>query len=259
MKQWLREHMKQTNLGYKMYLAAKAGYLGTPHRPKADWANAVLRTQTDVDESMVQVRKLGLPLVDNTPKNWDTLAALDAVLNNTTPDAHVFDAGGELYSMLLPWLFLYGYRNLIAGNIAFERRTRKGPIVYDYIDITTTSFQAGHFDAVTCLSVIEHGVDLDAYFKEMSRILKPGSILVTSTDYYETKVDTRGQFAYGAPIHIFDKTEILDAVELAKRYGLELTSPLDLTCTDRVVHWKRYDLRYTFVVFTLRKSRSGNC
>ena len=37
-------------------------------------------------------------------------------------------------------------------------------------DITKLRFDAGTFDAVTCLSVVEHGVDLDAYFREMSRI-----------------------------------------------------------------------------------------
>ena len=52
------------------------------------------------------------------------------------------------------------------------------------------------------------GVNLAAYFKEMARILKPGGLLITSTDYYDSPVDTRGQVAFGAPIHIFSPDEI---------------------------------------------------
>ena len=65
--------------------------------------------------SIEQVQRLGLPLVGGTaankePKNWDSLAALELILKNTDPRASIFDAGGERYSMILPWLALYGYR-----------------------------------------------------------------------------------------------------------------------------------------------------
>jgi SAM-dependent methyltransferase len=111
------------------------------------------------------------------------------------------------------------------------------------------------FNAVTCLSVIEHGVDLAAYFREMSRIVKPGGLLITSTDYYDTPIDTKNQVAYGVPIHIFTKDEILNAMDLARGERFSLVAPLDLRCQDKVVHWKPYDLAYTFVVFSLRKAR----
>jgi 2-polyprenyl-3-methyl-5-hydroxy-6-metoxy-1,4-benzoquinol methylase len=82
-------------------------------------------------------------------------------------------------------------------------------------DITHTEYDAATFDAITCLSVIEHGVDLDAYFREMSRILKPGGILITSTDYWQAPIDTKGQEMYGVPIHVFTQQEIRHAIELA--------------------------------------------
>jgi hypothetical protein len=90
----------------------------------------------------------------------------------------------------------------------------------------------------------------------MSRILKPGGILITSTDYYETPVDTRGQMAFGVPIHIFTKDEIIRALEIARQFGLSSASSLDLSSGERVVHWEKYDLRYSMVVFSLQKSAS---
>jgi hypothetical protein len=87
----------------------------------------------------------------------------------------------------------------------------------------------------------------------MSRILKPKGILITSTDYYETPIDTKGQIAYGVPIHMFTKEEIEEALDISQKYGLFLTSPLDLTCSEKVVCWKQYDLQFTFLNFVLRK------
>src|ERR1700674_1448715 len=233
----------------------RSGVTGPHGLPAAPWANAVLQPQSQAAASLAQLRTLGLPPATDAPKNWDALAALDLILASTRRTARIFDAGGEHYSMILPWLWLYGYRNLIAGNLAFATRSTLGPIVYEHADITHTHYPDGFFDAVTCLSVIEHGVDLRRYFQEMSRIIAPGGLLITSTDYWETPVDTRGQCAYGVPIRIFTRPEIVAALELARSFDFELLAEPDLGVTERVVHWQPYDLLYTFVIFSLRKQR----
>jgi SAM-dependent methyltransferase len=214
----------------------------------------VLRSEREIRESVAQIERLGLPPVALPAKNWDSLAALDLILRNTDTNARIFDAGGEWYSMILPWLCLYGYRHLTAGNLVFEKRLHRGPIVYEHADLTRTKYPDGSLDVVTCLSVIEHGVDLDAYFREMSRIVRHGGLLITSTDYYELPVDTKGQHAYGVPIHIFTRDEIAQALELAESHGFSLVAPIDLRADEKVVHWAQYDLRYTFVIVSLRKT-----
>lgn len=93
----------------------------------------------------------------------------------------MLDAGAEMYSCILPWLCLYKFRRVEGINLVFKGVTRRGPITYKYGDITHTEYDTATFDAITCLSVVEHGVDLNTYFREMSRILKPGGILITST------------------------------------------------------------------------------
>jgi len=218
----------------------------------------VLRNSEEAGNAIRQVRKLGLPAVKDLPKNWDSLAALDLILRHTGKDARIFDAGGELYSMILQWLYLYGYRNLSAGNLAFRKPIKKGPIVYHHSDITRTGFDSAVFDAITCLSVIEHGVELGSYFREMSRILKPGGVLITSTDYFESRVDTRGQRAYGVPVHVFDRNEIVEALEIARRFGLAPLGPLDLRSDEKVVSWRgKHHLQYTFVVISMCKTATA--
>ena len=95
------------------------------------------------------------------------------------------------------------------------------------------------FDAITCLSVIEHGVNLKHYFREMSRILKPGGVLITSADYFEPKINTDEMRAYGTPVTVFSKNDIEEALLIAEQYGLRLTSPLDYACKEKVINWER--------------------
>jgi SAM-dependent methyltransferase len=249
----LREALLSTRVGYGAYMKSRWGG-GTRERPRVDWNNSALKTQAEVDASVAEAKRLRLPPLADAPKTWDTLAALSEVVTRTGPDATILDAGAEIYSRFLPWLYLYGYRKLFGINLIFERTMQQGPIRYEQGDITKTRFERDTFDAVACLSVVEHGVDLAAYFAEMHRILKPGGVLVTSTDYFETTTDTRGLAAYGTPIRVFTRADIEQAVETAKRCGFELTGPLDLRSQDRIVTWAQYDLKYSFVVFSMIKS-----
>lgn len=254
LRQIIRSAIERSNRGYRFLLRREHGVSGPRGYPTAPWSNAVLQSEQEVSDSLRQVERLGLPPVAETPKNWDSLAALDLILKTIDRRSRIFDAGGEAYSMILPWLALYGYQNLTAGNLVFDRAIRRGPITYEHADITHTKYATGTFDAVTCLSVIEHGVDLDAYFMEMSRILKKGGMLITSTDYYDVATDTGGQIAYGVPVHVFSRQEIEQALDLASRHGFSPTAPIDLSCSERAVHWQRLGLRYTFVMFSLQKT-----
>jgi hypothetical protein len=253
MKRVARKALQQTTAGSRYLVKREYGVRGPHGRPDAPWPCAVLSSADEVEESVAQLKRLGLPLAAETSKNWDSLAALDLILRRTNTKSRIFDAGGELYSMILPWLCMYGYRNLIAGNLVFPNPVRRGTIVYQYSDITQTEFESKYFEAITCLSVIEHGLNLDEYFREMSRILADGGVLITSTDYFETPIDTTGHIAYGAPVRVFTKQDILSALTLAERHGLHLISPLDLQSTEKVVHWEEYDLDFTFVIFSLQK------
>ena len=255
-KWMLRKVLMRTSIGYRFLLRKEHGITGPNGYPNAPWANAVLRSQEEVDSAVEQVRKLGLPLMSDLSKNWDSLAALNIILKNTCKDAKIFDAGAELYSVILPWLFLYGYKNLVGGNLVFDKKIKRGPIVYRRSDITRTGYSSNTFNAVTCLSVIEHGVDLRSFFKEMSRILKSNGMLIISMDYYETPIDTKGLSAYGVPIHIFTKEEVTKVLATAKEFGLVPVGPIDLTCSEKVVLWKKYELRFTFLTISLQKSKT---
>lgn len=238
---------------YRLDLRLKFGASRLSGSPGPHIENGTLKTRAEWEAALDNARRLRVPLHRAPEKNWDHLAAVSTILAHTSTSACILDAGAEFYSNVLPALFVYGYRKLYGINLSFTDPARRGPILYLPGDLTRTPFPDAHFDAITCLSVIEHGVPLDAYFREMHRLLKPGGLLITSTDYYPTPIDTLGMVAHGSPIKIFSKPEIQSALALAQKFGLVPTGDLDLECKDKPIRWDDYGLDYTFVIFTLRK------
>ena len=238
---------------YRLSLRMKYGASHLTQPLIRNLANATLKTRAEWQSAFEDAKRQHVPLHRGPEKNWDHLAAVSTILAHTKPDARVLDAGAEIYSNVLPALFLYGYHHLHGINLSFTAPTRRGPIRYIPGDLTRTPYADGFFDAITCMSVIEHGVPLVDYFREMYRLLKPGGLLITSTDYFPSPIDTRGQTAHGMPIKIFSRAEIEAALELAKSVGFERTGELDLDCDEKPIRWEQFGLDYTFVLFTLRK------
>lgn len=238
---------------YRFYLGCKFGGVQIPAEPEVELPNAVLQSQAQLREASEYGRRHHLPLHRAEEKNWDHLGAVRAILSTTARSGRVLDAGAEIYSNVLPALFACGFRQLYGMNLSFADTERRGTIRYLRGDITRTGFGDSFFDAVTCMSVIEHGVPLRDYFSEMLRILKPGALLITSTDYFPEAIDTSGKMAHGAPIKIFCRREAEEMLALARNCGFESTAAIDLDASARPIRWEQFDLDYTFLIFTLRK------
>ncbi len=224
---------------------------------------AVLTDRATWERSVAEAKRLRLPLHRDLPKNWDALGAVAAVLelaDDGSRSARVMDAGSARYSPVLPWLRLYGLGrapgSLIGINLEFGDQVTRDGVVFRYGDVTGTGLPDGHLDAITCMSVIEHGVPLEGFVAESARLLRPGGVLTVSTDYDQSPPDTTGKTIYGSEVHIFSPAEIRDLVAMADRHGLELVGELTdelLAHPERPVHWKRVGLDYTFILLTFRK------
>lgn len=224
----------------------------------------VLQDDGQWQAAVAEARRLRLPLHRDRPKNWDALGAVAAVLtlaDDGSRTASVLDAGSARYSSVLPWLRLYGLgagpSRLLGINLEFGRPVRRGGVLFRAGDATATGLPVGSLDAVTCMSVIEHGVPIAPFLTECARVLRPGGVLVVSTDYDQDPPDTRGHTAYGTQVHIFSPAEIGALVAQAEAVGLRLVGDLDapgaLTHRERPVHWKRTGLDYTFILLTFRR------
>jgi SAM-dependent methyltransferase len=215
--------------------------------------SATLQTTAEMLAATREVRRLRLPSHHDRQKNWDALGALATIVRRVPRDAPVLDAGSARYSSALPWLRLYSFTDLTGINIEFSGTTWRDGVRFEYGDVAATGFPTSHFGAVTCLSVIEHGVPVEEFLREMSRILRPGGLLVLSTDFDADPPDTTGLTAYGQPVHIYSPPEIDQLVAMAARHHLRLPDPPELTHPERPVTWRRYGLRYTFIRLTFER------
>lgn len=223
---------------------------GTAWRP---WVNRALQTREEVERAVETLRTAGLAPHPDRPKNWDALVALGTMLEATRRRDRILDMGAATYSPLLTWLYQFGYRRLLGIDLAYTGEIRRGPIRLRPMDLTATTFEDGWFGGVACLSVIEHGVDVEAFLREAARLLRPGGVLVASTDYWPEPIDTAGLEAFGHPVRVFDRAGIQAVIDTARRHGLELAGPVDLDATDKVVRWERFGLDYTFAVLVFRR------
>lgn len=221
--------------------------------PSSVAPTGVLGSRQEWERAVTEVRRLRLPLHPDQPKNWDASGAVRTVLEHAGRDARVLDAGSSRYSPVLAWLRLYGLRDLLGINLEFGREFRRDGVTYRHGDVTATGLPDASTDAVTCLSVIEHGVALRPFFTETARVLRPGGVLSVSTDYAREPPDTSGLRAYGVPVRVFSRADLRAMLEIADEVGFDLIGELDPEHLESPVHWRRMGLRFTFALLGLRR------
>lgn len=115
------------------------------------------------------------------------------------------------------------------------------------------------FDYITCLSVIEHEVDLQRFACETARLLKPGGKLFVTFDYWEPRVRPSTRL-YGLRWQPLDRAQVERLVSECRAAGLELASPIDWRIDDAVIRDGYYSpergIAYTFGLVTFERLRS---
>jgi hypothetical protein len=225
-----------------------------PSRPSGGWrrwTNTALQSPGDVDVAVEEIRRCGLVAHQDRPKNWDLFVALGLILDRCARWTPVLEMGAARYSPLLTWLYQYGFWNLHGIDLIYDAPIERGPIRLHQMDMTRTSFPDHAFGAIASLSVIEHGVDYEAYLSEAARLLRPGGVLFTSTDFWCEPIDTAQEQAYDQPVRINDPADIGRFLELAEAHGLRELSRQVLLCGEQVVTWDRLGIKYTFLAITL--------
>jgi SAM-dependent methyltransferase len=218
-----------------------------------------LQDRTECAAATAIVESVGLPSHHDPQKNWDAFKCIAYVASLGDLDAPVLDAGAGDQAVALRWLHRLGYRDLYGCDIAAKPTkmifTEIGAKVSKQ-ELSATSYEANFFQAVTCISVIEHGVSLKGFAREMARVLRPGGLLVVSTDYWSEPIDCTGIFPYGpdAPeMKIMTPADMQVLVGACAKAGLELCEPLQTQTRDKAIRWERTDRDYTFIFAAFRK------
>jgi len=197
-------------------------------------------------------------------KNWDGAHMVERIvaeLGDRRREAAILDVGCQ-WCPMLRWLASLGFRRLYGIDaMAVEpwwtrvsERLRGWRIDRSVQDLQQTTFPDATVSAVTSLSVIEHGVDPDRYAVEMARIIRPGGLLLTSTDYWPDGVDTSGIYPYGpqfGEMRVFDRTGLETLLATLDRRGFELGNDVSLEAAEPLVTWRGRS--YTFVLIEARR------
>jgi SAM-dependent methyltransferase len=218
-----------------------------------------LQTRQEALAATALVDSLGLPSHHDAQKNWDTFKCIAYVASLGDLEAPVLDAGSGARVVAPRWLHQLGYKAIYACDIqgAQKELYKSLGLRFSVQDLTATNYENGFFQAVTCISVIEHNVPLDAFAKEMARILRPGGLLLVSTDYWSEPIDCSGIYPYGfeaGEMKIIDPEELTGFVKMAEAAGMELCEPLQFATTEKAIRWERVDRDYTFTFVAMRKT-----
>jgi len=191
--------------------------------------------------------------VGDSIKSWDVLETLRFIEDNAAKGDAILDIG--CYASEVPIaLHKMGYTNIsgVDLNPALQEMPYSDVIRYVETNFTNTGFDDASFDVITSISVIEHGFDGMALFKEMSRLLKPGGHFVASFDYWPKKIDTTGIRFFEMDWKIFSKQDVLNLVQQAAGYKLTPVGELQYDGQERPIEYA--GKKYTFGWLVLRKN-----
>ncbi len=194
----------------------------------------------------------GVKLGDHL-KSWDVLKTVNFLDERVSREGSVLDLGAYA-SEILPVLHRLGFKTLtgIDLNPRLVDMPYRDAIHYMVGDIYSTSLEDASFDALTAVSVIEHGFDGARLLTEVSRLLKPGGYFVASVDYWPEKIDTSGIKAFGMDWMIFSRNELAAFHDLAREYGLDICGKTDFEAKQTTVKW--LGRAYTFAWMAFKKA-----
>lgn len=193
----------------------------------------IIRSWEDIKDAFFLLIREGMYLHANPPKNWD-MSKVFILLENSSRNAMILDigcGGGHTLRLLERMKFknvfgidLYpldsGHETTVYLKdkfMSYFYKIRDG-VRYRVLrgDGVETKFKDNCFDVITSISVIEHGVPLDAFFRECNRLLKKGGILFLTTDYSYKKIETNTDWT------IFNEDGVNSIVTIAKDHGFIL-------------------------------------
>ena len=191
--------------------------------------------------------------VGDNIKSWDVLETLRFIEGNVAKGDAILDIG--CYASEVPVaLYKMGYTNISGADLNPALRKMPYSDVINYVETNfmETDFEDASFNAITSISVIEHGFDGLALFKEMSRLLKPGGYFIASFDYCPEKIDTTGITFFDMDWKIFSKQDVVNLIEQAAGYGLAPVGEQQYDGQERPIEFR--GKKYTFGWLVLRKN-----
>ena len=194
----------------------------------------------------------GLGPIGDPLKSWDVLETVKFIEDRFPRNAAVLDIGA-FSCEILPILHRMGFTSL--SGIDLNPKIGLMPFAdkVNYVEgnFHQTGFPDESFDAITAISVIEHGFEPENLLREVSRLLRPGGVFIASVDYWPTKIPTEGKEIFGLSWRIFSAKELQQFFKDAENWGLRVSGVTAYTAQEQTIHYDNRD--YTFAWFWIEK------
>lgn len=234
-------------------------------------AMRVLQNKLQISESRKQLVDRGISFIDSPIKafmrksrlwrkiavgdwlkSWDVFTTVDFLEQHVQKNESILDIGCYASEVIVA-LYRLGYSDLtgIDLNSNLQKMPYQKMINYEIANFTDTRFAESSFQAITSVSVIEHGFNGPLLLKEMSRLLEPGGYFIASFDYWPEKIDTTGQNYFGMDWKIFSEDEISDFINEAVDYNLFPVDTINYNSGEKAINY--WEKQYTFGWLALEK------
>lgn len=231
----------------------------------------VLRSRAEIENARRELHRRGLSFtssrwkrfarktrisravdVGDNLKSWDVLKTVHFIEHNVSQSAPILDIGA--FASELPCiLHKMHYSNLtgIDLNPDIKKMPYADTVRYEGSDFVHTHFADESFQAITAISVIEHGFNSALLLAEISRLLRPQGYFIASFDYWPDKVDTDGISFFGMDWKIFSQEEVRALFSDAAEYNLRPYGRINLEAEEKPIGCSHRE--YTFAWLVLQK------
>ena len=194
--------------------------------------NNFLRTRDEINASTEWLLANGFVSHPISCKDWE----LKQITERIT-DGDLLDMGADGSFVLHNAVIKNTKGRKVGIDLAEVTGTNKAEgAEYFQGDLMHTPFEDESFDMIVSQSVIEHEVDLAAFAKECSRLLRSGGKLIVSFDYWRNKVNTDGLMLYGLKWNILDEEDAEDLVLSCHNNGLLISGDINWETEDAVIN-----------------------
>ncbi len=207
-----------------------------------------LKSEEEIQVSSDWLRRNGYVSHKIGCKDWD-LARIIPCLG----DGNFLDMGSS-DSCILQNLCIKKIRGEKFGIDLRPPDTSLEGVKYIVGDLTDTKLKSGFFRYITCLSVIEHGVNIPKFAREAARLLEKGGRIFITFDYWDPRINPRLKL-YDLNWQPLDRKAANALILEFKKNGLHLVEKIDWRTGEPVGYCAPCPrMKYTFGMLTFEKS-----
>jgi hypothetical protein len=199
-------------------------------------------------------------------KHWDFFKEIFIIKSYININEKILICGiGRDFSNIL-FLDRIGYKNLYCFdlkqiNYKTKKKIHNTNIKFSVQDLYNLKYNF-KFNYISLTSVIEHMDKYDELFSNLSNVSELGCKLFITTDFWPDKILTKGLYPYGVnmpEMKVFSKEEVLELVTIANKNNFMLVNDkINFDVTKKYIHWKRMNIKYTFISLLFKKTTQVN-